>query len=56
MRFMTTQRVRHFPAQEHENVISKRDTVKWILSSNEQTMHQLYIGGTHRAAFVGVTG
>ena len=52
MRVMASRLVRHLPVLEDERVvgmISMGDLVKWIISSHEQTKHQLenYIGGTY---------
>jgi CBS domain-containing protein len=52
MRVMASRLVRHLPVLEDERVvgmISMGDLVKWIISSHEQTIHQLenYIGGTY---------
>jgi predicted transcriptional regulator len=52
MRVMTSRLVRHLPVLQGESVvgmISMSDMVKWIISSHEQTIHQLenYIGGRY---------
>ena len=52
MRVMTSRLVRNLPVLEGESVvgmISMGDIVKWIVSSHEQTIHQLenYIGGSY---------
>jgi signal-transduction protein with cAMP-binding, CBS, and nucleotidyltransferase domain len=52
MRVMASGLMRHLPVLEDERVvgmISMGDLVKWIISSHEQTIHQMenYIGGTY---------
>jgi CBS domain-containing protein len=52
MRVMTSRLVRHLPVLQGESVvgmISMSDMVRWIISSHEQTIHQLenYIGGSY---------
>ena len=52
MRMMTSNRIRHLPVVEHGQVtgiISIGDLVRWIISSQEETIHQLhsYIAGAY---------
>lgn len=52
MRLMTTRRVRHLPVLEGETVvgmISIGDVLNWILTAQEETIHQLqsYIAGAY---------
>ena len=54
MRFMTNNRVRHLPVVENERVlgvVSIGDLVKWIVSAQQETIHQLqhYITGRYPA-------
>ena len=52
MRVMTSNRIRHLPVVEHGQVtgiVSIGDLVRWIISSQEETIHQLhsYIAGAY---------
>ena len=52
MRLMTANRIRHLPVVEHGQVtgiVSIGDLVRWIISAQEETIHQLhsYIAGAY---------
>ena len=52
MRLMTANRIRHLPVVEHgrvSGIVSIGDLVRWIISSQEETIHQLhsYIAGAY---------
>lgn len=52
MRVMTNNRIRHLPIVENEKVlgvVSIGDLVKWIISAQDETIHQLkhYITGSY---------
>ncbi len=52
MRIMTDNRIRHLPIVENEKVlgvVSIGDLVKWIISAQDETIHQLkhYIAGSY---------
>ncbi len=52
MRLMTANRIRHLPVMEHgrvSGIVSIGDLVRWIISSQEETIHQLhsYIAGAY---------
>jgi signal-transduction protein with cAMP-binding, CBS, and nucleotidyltransferase domain len=49
---MTASRIRHLPVVEHgqiAGIVSIGDLVRWIISSQEETIHQLhsYIAGAY---------
>ncbi|MEP6535530.1 MAG: CBS domain-containing protein [Bryobacteraceae bacterium] len=52
MRLMTSSRIRHLPVVEHgqvSGIVSIGDLVRWTISSQEETIHQLhsYIAGAY---------
>jgi CBS domain-containing protein len=52
MRLMTENRIRHLPVVENEKVlgvVSIGDLVKWVVSAQAETIHQLqhYIAGSY---------